>query len=245
MQCTSRSEDPYSRTELTLSHLPRADLHEVQDVFELNNIVFRTMVTEARFSRDDGLWHLQVHDLESGTTRTRTCNLLISCLGGLTVPNRPPFDPARFNGPVFHSAEWREDVDLTGKDVVIVGNGCSGAQIIPEIHQAAKSVTQVARSRQTFFKRIPFPNGPILRFLLHYVPGVRPPPLAPRPPELLRADTVGAQRCLQVGWLFRLFMFLVTESLWKTSHIQRGAKGRAASEKELETQCGLSQACGL
>ncbi|GAA6022673.1 hypothetical protein JCM8202_005045 [Rhodotorula sphaerocarpa] len=30
-------------------------------------------------------------------------------------------------------------------------------------------------------------------------------------------------------------MFLVTESLWKTSHIQRGAKGRAASEKELET----------
>ncbi|POY76201.1 hypothetical protein BMF94_0721 [Rhodotorula taiwanensis] len=183
------------------------DLHEVQDKFHLDNIVFRTMVTSAAFSRETGLWHLTVQDLESGATRERTCNILISCLGGLTIPNRPPFDPRKFNGPVFHSAEWPEDVDLKGKDVVIVGNGCSAAQIMPEIHREAKSVTQVARSRQTFFKRIAAPDRPFLRFLMHYVPGV--------------------------GRLLRLLMFLVTESLWKVSDIEKGAKGRADSEKEL------------
>lgn len=44
---------------------------------------------------------------------------------------------------------------------------------MPEIHREAKSVTQVARSRQTFFKRIAAPDRPFLRFLMHYVPGVR------------------------------------------------------------------------
>lgn len=40
----------------------------------------------------------------------------------------------------------------------------------------------------------------------------------------------------QVGRLLRLLMFLVTESLWKVSDIEKGAKGRADSEKELLSQ---------
>ena len=181
--------------------LRKIDLHEVQDKFSLDNVVYRTMVTSATFSRSDGLWHLEIKDLTTGETRRRTCNILLSCLGGLTIPNRPPFDPKSFDGPVFHSAEWPEDVDIKDKRVVVVGNGasqdrivvghapaflltmgtdvgarstgCSAAQIIPEIYKDAKSVTQVARSRQTFFKRIAVPDRPFLRFLMHYVPGVR------------------------------------------------------------------------
>lgn len=182
-------------------------LHEVQDKFSLDNIVYRTMVTSATFSRSDGLWHLEVKDLTTGETRRRTCNVLLSCLGGLTIPNRPPFDPKSFDGPVFHSAEWPEDVDIKNKRVVVVGNGCSAAQIIPEIYKDAKSVTQVARSRQTFFKRIAVPDRPFLRFLMHYIPGV--------------------------GRILRALMFLITESVWKVSDIKKGAKGRAQSEKEL------------
>lgn len=60
-----------------------------------------------------------------------------------------------------------------GTDVGARNTGCSAAQIIPEIYKDAKSVTQVARSRQTFFKRIAVPDRPFLRFLMHYVPGVR------------------------------------------------------------------------
>jgi cation diffusion facilitator CzcD-associated flavoprotein CzcO len=198
-----------ARARLTPARATRKiDLHEVQDKFSLNNIVYRTMVTSATFSRSDGLWHLEIKDLTTGETRRRTCNILLSCLGGLTIPNRPPFDPKSFDGPVFHSAEWPEDVDIKDKRVVVVGNGastgsdrcgsapaflltlgterrrseitgCSAAQIIPEIYKDAKSVTQVARSRQTFFKRIAVPDRPFLRFLMHYIPGVRLPPPFP------------------------------------------------------------------
>lgn len=115
----------------------------MQDKFQLDNIVYRTMVTSATFSRADGLWHLEVKDLTTGESRQRTCNVLLSCLGGLTIPNRPPFDPAKFAGPVFHSAEWPEDIDLKDKRVVIVGNGAlnslSSAPVFPSLSRRAKS----------------------------------------------------------------------------------------------------------
>ncbi|KWU42716.1 FAD/NAD(P)-binding domain-containing protein, partial [Rhodotorula sp. JG-1b] len=148
-------------------------LHEVRDKFHLHNIVYRTAVEEARFSRADGLWHLKVKDLKTGQTRTRTCNILFACLGGLTVPQDPPFDPAAFTGEIFHTAQWPKEYDLTGKDVVVVGNGCSAAQIVPDVCHAAKTVTQVARSRQAYLPRPPLPEGPLIRLLIKYIWGVR------------------------------------------------------------------------
>ena len=38
-----------------------------------------------------------------------------------------------FGGPVFHTSMWRQDVDLTGKRVGIVGTGATSVQIVPEI----------------------------------------------------------------------------------------------------------------
>ncbi|GAA5891609.1 hypothetical protein JCM6882_004530 [Rhodosporidiobolus microsporus] len=177
-------------------------LHQVQRRQHLNNICFRQQVEVARFSRSTGLWTLEVRDLTTNTTRTRTCNILISCLGGLAIPNDPPFPVGDFHGPVFHSAEWPQDLDLTGKDVVLVGNGCSAAQIVPELAKTAKSITQVARSRQTVFPRIKIPDSPATRFLLRYLPGF--------------------------GYFLRCFMFWVIESMFWISDIKRGAKKRLA-----------------
>ncbi|GAA5938055.1 hypothetical protein JCM3775_005325 [Rhodotorula graminis] len=182
-------------------------LHEVQDKFNLRNIVFRTAVETATFSRDDGLWHLTVRDDETGEVRKRTCNILLSCLGGLTIPNDPPFDPKDFNGEVFHSARWRQDVDIKDKDVVVVGNGCSAAQIVPEIVKECHSVTQIARSRQTFFKRIPTPDGPFVRFLMRWLPGF--------------------------GFLLRCATFFIIETLFRIMDLKKGAKDRRNAVKEL------------
>ncbi|GAA5995915.1 flavin-containing monooxygenase [Rhodotorula paludigena] len=175
-------------------------LHEVQDKFKLRNIVFRTAVETATFSRDDGLWHLSVRDEETGKVRQRTCNILLSCLGGLTIPNDPPFDPKDFNGKVFHSARWDQSVSIKDKDLVIVGNGCSAAQIVPEVIKEAKSVTQVARSRQSIVRRPHVPDGPFLRFLIRYVPGF--------------------------AFILRFFIFVVMEHFFSFTHLVKGRKKR-------------------
>lgn len=54
-----------------------------------------------------------------------------------------------FKGPVFHSARWKADIDLNDKDVVVVGAGCTAAQLVPSLMKephAPKSVTQLMRS---------------------------------------------------------------------------------------------------
>ncbi|BDD63132.1 hypothetical protein MAP00_008070 [Monascus purpureus] len=71
-----------------------------------------------------------------------------SAIGVLLEP-RPCDIPgaSSFKGAIFHSAKWNHDVDLTGKNVVVIGNGCTAAQIVAAIVNKVKSVTQVIRTQ--------------------------------------------------------------------------------------------------
>lgn len=58
----------------------------------------------------------------------------ISGLGGLHAPNIPEFEGLQsYKRPMFHTAQWRHDVDLTDKRVAIIGSAASALQVIPEI----------------------------------------------------------------------------------------------------------------
>jgi Flavin-binding monooxygenase-like len=64
--------------------------------------------------------------------------VLVSAVGFLNVPQQPPWPGLdRFKGPVFRTARWEHEHDLTGKRVAIVGTGSSAAQIVPELAGAA------------------------------------------------------------------------------------------------------------
>ncbi|MGO4843597.1 NAD-binding protein, partial [Rhizobiaceae sp. 2RAB30] len=60
------------------------------------------------------------------------------------LPDIPGLDG--FAGAAFHSAEWRHDVDLSGKRVVVIGTGASAIQFVPEIAKIAGKVTVIQRS---------------------------------------------------------------------------------------------------
>ncbi len=51
-----------------------------------------------------------------------------------------------FKGVSFHSAQWRHDVNLFGKKVVVVGRGASAIQIVPAIADEVGDMTVVQRS---------------------------------------------------------------------------------------------------
>jgi lysine/ornithine N-monooxygenase len=90
-------------------------------------------------------WFVKSRD-EAGVEREHTARILVCGTGALSIP-REPDTPGwqSFKGPLFHSAEWRSDVDCTGKDVVVIGNGCSATQIIPVLAPHTKSLTQIVR----------------------------------------------------------------------------------------------------
>lgn len=189
---------------LTISEL--TDLHQVQKQYELYNIVFETLVTEARFSNKTGLWTVELKDLKTKEIRTRTCNVLVTATGPLSLPKDPPFDTEKFDGDVFHTARWRNDVSLDGKDVVLLGNGCTSAQIVPNIVNKVNSLTQVARGRQHFMPPPAIPSGDWLRALFKWVPGLL--------------------------YCFRAVLFWSTETAFKRSDIVRGKTSRESALKE-------------
>jgi cation diffusion facilitator CzcD-associated flavoprotein CzcO len=76
------------------------------------------------------------------------CDVFINASGAYnnwrwpSVPNR-----AAFQGNMVHSAVWRDDIDLTGKTVVLIGNGSSGIQILPSILEKVEKIYVVTRSK--------------------------------------------------------------------------------------------------
>jgi hypothetical protein len=61
----------------------------------------------------------------------------------------------KFEGDIFHSSRWRHDISLKGKKIVVIGNGCSATQFIPEIAPEADTVTQFIRSQHVIIIHVP------------------------------------------------------------------------------------------
>lgn len=75
--------------------------------------------------------------------------VVVSGVGGLVEPKQWPQDISgfeSFEGEIMHTARWDDSVDLKNKDVIMVGSGCSAAQVVPEIVKDVRSVTQIMRT---------------------------------------------------------------------------------------------------
>ena len=78
--------------------------------------------------------------------------VVVSGVGGLVEPKTWPKDiPGidNFQGEIMHTARWNSDIDLQDKHVVIVGSGCSAAQVVPELAKPeanVRSITQLMRT---------------------------------------------------------------------------------------------------
>jgi 4-hydroxyacetophenone monooxygenase len=128
------------------------------------NVRFRTEVTGATWNDD----HWDVH-LDTG--EILRAKAVISAVGQLNRPYIPDF-PGTFAGPQFHTARWDHDVDLTGKDVVMVGAGATGFQVAPTIADQVNSLTVIQRTAQWMFPNPNYhePVGPGVRWALKHLP---------------------------------------------------------------------------
>jgi 4-hydroxyacetophenone monooxygenase len=153
-----------------------AYLEYVTEQFNLRpHIRFNTEVESLNYDKETQRWAVSVKHTD-GARETCTANIVISAVGifnPIKLPNLTGLD--RFAGPCFHTAEWPADLDLTGKRVVMIGNGASAMQVGPEIQHTVKSLTIFQRSahwvapNEQFRKPIPEE----LRFLLREVPVYR------------------------------------------------------------------------
>src|SRR3712207_1335155 len=88
------------------------------------------------------LWHVACAD-----GSTYEAEVVISAVGQLSNPAVPRLDGIdSFAGAAFHSAQWRHDIDLTGKRVAVIGTGASAIQFVPGIVETVGALTVFQRS---------------------------------------------------------------------------------------------------
>ena len=90
---------------------------------------FGVEVQSARWDEACCLWRLATAD-----GRQLQADAVISAIGmfnDIAVPDIEGLET--FRGALFHTARWRDDHDLTGERVAIIGSAASAVQTIPEI----------------------------------------------------------------------------------------------------------------
>jgi 4-hydroxyacetophenone monooxygenase len=136
------------------------------------NVQFETRVEEARWNEAEGRWDVTVTGPD-GIRRVEQADVVLSAVGVLNVPLKPSIAGIEtFPGPVVHTAEWHDGLDVRGKRVAVVGNGASAMQIVPEIAPDVAQMTIFARSKQW---AAPFPQfrrevPGAVRYLMTHVP---------------------------------------------------------------------------
>lgn len=140
-----------------------------------DHFTFGVECTNADWKEEKGLWKVTFRNLSSGAVFTKTTKVLITACGSFSNPNDCPVKgKERFRGKIFHSSRWDHSAELEGKNVVVIGNGCTAAQVVPAVAKKAKHVTQIIRSAHNIVP-VPFPNKPtstLYQNLLLYVPGL-------------------------------------------------------------------------
>jgi cation diffusion facilitator CzcD-associated flavoprotein CzcO len=110
--------------------------------FEINpHIRFKHSVREARWDEAQQRW---VIETDKGTF---TADFFLPAVGALSdplIPNLPGLK--KFQGKLFHSAQWDHDYDLKGKKVAVIGTGASAVQFIPEIQPKLEKLTLFQRT---------------------------------------------------------------------------------------------------
>lgn len=104
----------------------RAYASKVAEKYDLaSRMQFCVSVEKCVWRDDANRWLLHVRNLKTDQVFLHECQVLISAAGILVHPREIDVPGAEtFAGKIFHSARWDHSVDLTGKDVVVIGNGC-------------------------------------------------------------------------------------------------------------------------
>jgi 4-hydroxyacetophenone monooxygenase len=133
----------------------------VAETFNVRDrLIFDTEVVSLGWDEETSRWEVTAKGPEG--QRVWRPNAVISAVGLLSRPNLPEIaDMGAFQGRSFHTARWPDDLDPTGARVGVIGTGCSGIQLVPELALQAGHVRVFQRTPQWLFDRpgyrSPFP----------------------------------------------------------------------------------------
>lgn len=134
-------------------------IRKVVDDFKLKSkIKYNTEVVSCTWQAKNGTWKMVEKSIgltgEQNVFKVHNFNIVIRATGGQSIPKIPNFKGInKFKKPNFHTANWDDSVDLSGKRVGIVGTGASAVQLVPAIAEKVKELYVFQRSATWVPKR--------------------------------------------------------------------------------------------
>jgi cation diffusion facilitator CzcD-associated flavoprotein CzcO len=118
------------------------------------HIRYQHKISSANWSSKINLWTIEAIRTDSGEAVTFTANFLWMCQG--YYRHSEGYTPEwkgmeTFKGRIVHPQRWPDDLDLSGKKVVVIGSGATAATLIPAIADSCGHVTMLQRS-PTYFR---------------------------------------------------------------------------------------------
>jgi cation diffusion facilitator CzcD-associated flavoprotein CzcO len=192
-------------------YAPRAEIQQyMEEVARRHGVLERirthTEVTAACWDEDRGVWRLET------SSGPHEAEVLIAACGQLSVPKVPALAGIEsFSGPAFHTAEWRHDVELSGRRVAVIGTGCSAIQTAPAIQPIVSHLDVYQRSPGWTIPKMDFAYSERAKRLLERYPALQ---------RLDRASVfafmeVGALAMTRYRWLLQPFRLLARRQISK------------------------------
>src|SRR5260370_1317996 len=111
-------------------------------------IQYNSELLDASWNEDDQSWHITT------AKGQLIADILILGNGPLSEPSLPAIPGiARFEGVVFHSAQWNHEYDLAGKRVAVIGTGASAVQFVPQIQPRVAQLSLLLRTPRWILPR--------------------------------------------------------------------------------------------
>ena len=113
------------------------------------HIRFGHRIVRAEWSTSEAQWTVEVERVETKERLQVTCSFLFLCSGYYRYDegHSPKFAGSeKFAGRIVHPQHWPEDLDYTGKRVVVIGSGATAVTLVPAMAERAAHVTMLQRS---------------------------------------------------------------------------------------------------
>ena len=120
-------------------------------------IRYRRRVVALDFDRDEARWTATIERTDAGAVEHLTADFVYACTGYYRYDEgyTPDFaGTERFAGRIVHPQHWPEDLDVTGRHVVVIGSGATAVTLVPALAEQATHVTMLQRS-PTYIASLP------------------------------------------------------------------------------------------